>query len=86
VTLQCAQYFLENDIGSPEHFIVPEAQDTKTPTFKPACPGFIRECQFNVLAAIDLNHQLLLEAHEVDDVGADGLLPLEFPPLTPPRA
>jgi len=41
---------------------------------------------FSMLAAIDLNHEAPVEAHVIDNIVADGMLPAEtqtFEPATP---
>lgn len=54
-----------------ERIRVPNSDDTKSFGFEPSRPLLImRRCD-SVLAAIDLDDQLLLETDEVDDISSD---------------
>ncbi len=69
--------------GVGQHLIVPEAEDAVALGFEE--PGSRRRVE-SVLAAVELDHQMLFETYEIDDVGTDGMLAAEFDAVQLTRA
>ena len=59
-------------------FVVPESQDAKTLLLQPLSAHRIVVLGIGMLAAVELDDQLLLETDEIDDVTAKGLLTAEL--------
>ncbi len=68
----------QNALGIDQHIAVPEPNHRVAGCFEMAGTGAINLGV--MLAAIDLDDQPAVEAHEVDDVTVDRLLPPEFQP------
>src|SRR5260221_14717746 len=66
-----------------ENVIVPKADDTPAAAFKP-CRALRISGALIVLAAIRLDHEVMLRAGEVDDKPADRMLAAEFIVLQAP--
>jgi hypothetical protein len=58
-----------------ENLVVPAAQNTKALSVQPVGPGFVLLANEPMLAAVQLNDDLALEADEIDDELANGSLP-----------
>lgn len=70
------QNHFDNPFGIGEHVIVPEANDAPTLSFEKGCSALIRNV-LGVLAAIDLNDEVMLGASEIGDESADRVLTAE---------
>jgi hypothetical protein len=71
--------------GVLQHLIIPEPQYAKPLIFEPTGPpavGFV----VGMLAAIDFDNEVFLEADEVDDIFSDHCLSLELCPVETMRA
>jgi hypothetical protein len=62
-----------------EDCVVPEALLAKTLCFKKPRSQKIAFNLLRVMATVQFDHQAILQAGEVDDVGADTVLSSEFP-------
>ena len=67
-----------------KHFVIPIPNYTVTFAFKPCRSS--RVTLHAMLTAIDLDYQTSLDAAEVDDIGTDRPLALEFEAPEPPSA
>jgi hypothetical protein len=67
----------EDAVWIPEHVIVPEAQDSETPS-RQVRVTFKVESAVCVLATIGFDDQRLLDAGKVDDVRGNHVLPTEL--------
>jgi hypothetical protein len=65
---ETAQNVLHYAVGILQRVIVPDADDAKTLGFEPTGALPFVGCHYGMLATVDFNDQLLLEADEVDDV------------------
>ena len=63
-------------VGALEHVVVPESQDLEALRPQPCIPRFIVAGAL-VLAAVDLDDELSIQADEVDDVMTDRMLAAE---------
>ena len=79
--LQFRPYRLHDAIEILKYLIIPESNDAVTALLEKSRPSRIKRhfCIFSMLSAIELNDQSRLGAAEIDDIGAFGNLPLEFP-------
>ena len=66
-----------NLVGSPCHLVVPESEDPKSQPLEPLAPTFVVALRLAVLFPINLNDEALLEANEINDIGAYGDLASE---------
>lgn len=69
---------LENRVEFLEDLVVPEPQDLEAVLFEPAAPALVVGLLLGVLATVELDDQLLLQAGEVDEEGAEHLLAPEL--------
>ena len=77
--IQRHRNLVEDFIQLQEDRIVPEAQHAKTLRFKETRSQKIAFDLLRVLAAVQFDHEAVLQAGEVDDVDADTVLSPEFP-------
>jgi hypothetical protein len=68
----------QHGLGLQEHLVVPEAQNSVASLLEESAAPLVVALLLQVLAAIDLDHELLLEADEVDNVLTDRMLPAEL--------
>jgi hypothetical protein len=73
-TVDCCQY----GIRFHQNLIVPKSQNTQVPALQHARPALIIFVLIKVLRAVELNDEMTLIAHEVDDIAGDLVLPPEF--------
>ena len=73
-------YLKKNTFQIIQYLIVPEPYYLETLTIQPGSPDFILACDpvFIVLTAINLNNDLLVKAHKINDIFPDGLLPAKL--------
>ena len=67
----------EDSVGLGQEVVVPEAQDLEALGLQPGIALAISGAAL-MLAAIQLDHQPCLQANEVEDVAAIGMLTAEF--------
>jgi hypothetical protein len=72
----------EHAIHVCKHFVVPDSNDGEALFFEPAIPLVVGRLGC-MMTAIQLDHESMLEANEVDDVMADRILALEFASVQP---
>ena len=65
---------LYDRIGVLQHLVVPEPQDTIPEPLQKLRPLSVNFTLLGVLAAVDLDDELVRQRAEIHDVGADGLL------------
>jgi hypothetical protein len=75
---------LDNAVQMGQDFVVPKAEDTISELAKRSSPHFIMRSLNCMLAAIELNDELLLWTAEVSDVVCDRVLPAELHPQAIP--
>lgn len=61
--------------------MIPESQDAKALSFQPCRALGIRANLVGVLPSVKLHNQPLFETDEINNVGAQWLLPAEFLPF-----
>jgi hypothetical protein len=82
------KYVFEHGLRVPQHLVVPIAQYPKSPLHqKGAAVLVVFPCR-RVLSAVHFHHQAGIEAGEINDVGANRVLPAKTPTaeLPPPQA
>lgn len=70
----------QHDLGLQQDLVVPEAQHPVSLLLEEPTASLVVAFLVQVLTAIDLDHELLLQADEIEDVGADRMLPAELVP------
>ena len=73
ITSDCIQDRRHDALGFHENFVVPEAKHSESTFKQPRVTSGIA-CGFQMLAAVDFDDQSLVQANEVGDKGADGML------------
>jgi len=63
-----------------QHLVVPKAQDAKTGLRQSPCADFVLLCLVSVVPTVYLDDQLVLQAHEIEDVITERVLPPELQP------
>jgi hypothetical protein len=71
---QRIQYHFQHRRGFGKHLVVPESQDAIAGSGDPRIADLVLRGLLLVLAAVQFNHQLCVEAGEICDVAADGNL------------
>jgi hypothetical protein len=70
----------QHDLGLQQDLVVPEAQHPIPLLLEESTASLVVALLIQVLAAIDLDHEFLLQADEIDNVGTDDVLPTELVP------
>ncbi len=70
---KCVDNCLDDILGSAEHIIVPESQNTIPAIAKPRVANRVGRAII-VLSPIDFNDKAMIEANEVGDVWSDRML------------
>lgn len=87
--LQSSYYqtdLLDHRIQLVIHHRVREPDDMKPLSFQPGCAGLVMRFPAGMAAAVDLDHQLLLDAAEINDILPGRKLAPEFPAFQLPVA
>jgi hypothetical protein len=71
-------YYLQHTFHVGQHVGVPEAHDAESSGFQEERSGVVVSLLLGMLSAIEFHDQFLRDAHEVDDVWTDNVLPSEL--------
>ena len=74
------QHLCKHLTGLLQYVVIPKSQDTKALLLQPLRAGVVigQRLRLTVLSAIQLNHQLLLQANEIQHIGTEWMLPAEL--------
>jgi hypothetical protein len=77
---------VQDTVAVCEHLVIPEPQDAEAKIRQVSRPAPVSFFLRDVLAAIQLDDQLVVRAAEVSDVGTDHMLPAKLGPVKLARA
>src|SRR5436853_304867 len=84
--MQHAINLVERVVGIPQYVFVPEAHHHETRPLQPSAPFGILCRVFRVLAAVNLDDELRVDADEIGYVAINRYLPAKFPAMKLPVA
>jgi len=84
--IQSTKDHLQHFLCLPQYLIIPKSQHPIPLSLEEGRAFFIMPLLFKMLPAIGLDHQSFFQAHEIHDIGRNGMLAPEFRPAHLPVA